>query len=231
MLHLFFLSLFIGIRSWEKSQAPQKLKTITQAVRVDLVAMPTMSLQELKNLPNLSRVNKEMSSGPSTRGSSDFRSFIKKQAGRKAIAIKGKKNKKKKDQSSGGKGKGGKDSDLLDRLILEGNKLSKGLLKTGQLSEQELTAVEAYALDVTAQVKPFWQLPKRLIELNLRARVRLFLNNKGEIINLTVHESSGNTEYDQMALRSIRSAAPFSVPQNEILEALRNGLIMLGFPI
>ena len=57
----------------------------------------------------------------------------------------------------------------------------------------------------------------RIARGNLEVVLGVSIDNEGELAELFVHQSSGIREYDNEALRAVRSSAPFAVPPEKLL--------------
>lgn len=245
----------------QQENRDKNLELIQASVRVDMVAMPTHTLNELKNLssgvedaqkeekaPIAEKVvekevvkdepKEEPKDEPkvadktpdpteayqeaNAKKRKDFLSKLK-TIGNKKIESEGK---QKTD-----KGLYGDKDSALKNLVLSGNKLSQGSAMYGDGGAGELTAFQAYASRLPDLVRPKWTLPSFLMDKNLKARVRVWLNMSGEVTRVVIHQSSGDTEYDQRAVDAVKAAAPFPALKDEFARRAQNGDILLGFPL
>lgn len=242
-----------------QKQREANLELLQASVRVDMVAMPTHTLNELKNMS--SGVEEAKKEEPATAPEKteekpaekveekpveekpvekvaekdpvealeeakeakrvDFLSKLKKIAGKKI-------------ESEGNvkaeKGLYGEKSTDLKNLVLSGNKLSKGTQMYGDGPAGNLTAFQSYKLSVLQKVKPHWKLPSYLLDKKLRCVVRIWVNRDGSLARSAIHISSGDPEYDQRAMESVR-AATFPEVTEELGNRPQNGEILLGFPL
>ncbi|OFZ15001.1 MAG: hypothetical protein A2X86_06650 [Bdellovibrionales bacterium GWA2_49_15] len=234
VLYLLFLN--------EKLSETRKIniKLLETSVRVDMVAMPEMTLRELKTV-NVSQVNdnKGGSAESTTKveapikpddivmktetSKKDFKSFLK-ELGQKLP-----KNEKK------GTPKGTKmNEDLradLRNLVVAGNKLSEGRALVGNGTQSNSAEFEKYLGMIPDHVRPFWLLPSYLKKDMLQCRIRIYLGRDGMLLKAVVFEPSGNEEYDERAISAVQKASPFPVPPTELLSKVLNGEIILGFPL
>ena len=221
---------------------------IKQAIRVDVVGMPKHSLKELramklrpkvsKNQATTSSTDKNLASPKSEKG--DFLKVKKKPSF--SDLIKGLSQKKldqpkvKAKTKFNGKGKR-KLSKLLNekqlnKLILEGNKISKGSSLTGvQIAEADNGAFENYRIQLPERIRPYWKLPSYLMEKELQGRIQIFINADGDLVRAQIVESSEDPEYDSKALKAVRDSAPFPRPEASIVGKLLQGEVILGFPL
>ncbi|MFZ8933183.1 MAG: TonB C-terminal domain-containing protein [Bacteriovoracaceae bacterium] len=228
LVHLLIFILFILFSNLSKNQKIEFVEVLP-AVRVDVVAMPKLTLQELKNIkvgdespPPESKPN-DKGSGPEFLKKGKKKSLmdlLKKQANKK-VGLKPSKVKKSGKTSTGIN---------LSELILEGNKISKGSAIIGTRAAQANTEVTKYVSSLPDFVRPHWRLPSYLIDLDLNCRIRIFLNSRGELIRSEVFKSSGNKEYDQRAMSAIK-LSQFPDPKGDAKDLAAQGKIILGFPL
>ena len=241
-----------------QAQREKNLELIQASVRVDMVAMPTHTLNELKNLssgveeakkeekapevaqetikeepkvePKAEKVEEE--TNPDSGVAFEEAAAAKK---RQEFLSKLKNLGNKKVESEGTqkaeKGLYGNQETALKDLVLSGNKLSKGTSMYGDGNGAEMTAFRAYASRLPDLIRPHWRLPDFLMGKNYKARIRVWLNMNGEVVRAMVHQSSGDSEYDQRALEAVKSAAPFPALKEEFGKRAQNGDILLGFPL
>ncbi len=247
---LFALSLLVGrilaMTGLMPSLLGEKVTIVESVVRVDLVAMPKMTLQELKALdmatvkagpenvtPEEAPKEKEtaevdakdpeqptLNEGPKKKALSD----MLKELGKKKVSTKGRPEKDQSKIDSSLKGK-------FAQLAAEGNKLSKGGSLTGATAG-EAGPFRVYISTLPDVVRPFWKLPSYLLGQGLTCRIRLYLSASGDLKSATIFQSSGNSEYDQKALEAVRRSAPFPAPDDdEVVARAVKGEIVLGFPL
>ena len=243
----------------QQEKRDKNLELIQSSVRVDMVAMPTQTLNELKNLSSgVEEAQKEekteivkegpvkeappkeepkeepkiVDKTPDTSPAFEEAQVAKK---RKDFLSKLKTIGNKKVESEGtqkaDKGLYGDKDTALKNLVLSGNKLSKGTAMYGDGVAGDLTAFQAYASRLPDLVRPHWKLPSFLMDKNLKCRVRVWLNPNGEVARAVVYQSSGDNEYDQRAVDAVKAAAPFPELKEEFGKRAQNGDILLGFPL
>ncbi len=213
-----------------------EVKIIESSIRVDVVAMPTMTMQELKEIESAASAAKDVDNkDSSTAKPKDLTTDSeinylkeKKESNKKFLDTIGNLSKKKVTATSK---IGKKEKEKLKALLLHGNKLSSGTRIVGDGKNNASGEYEEYAASIPDIIRPYWRLPDHLKSLELRARVRIFLSPNGEVIKSEVLESSGNNDYDLRVLNTIKSASPLPiVPGGAQARALR-GDIVLGFPL
>ncbi|MFP5457494.1 MAG: TonB family protein [Bacteriovoracia bacterium] len=246
-MHLFLILVaFIVGRVVQKTMEPDAAMEIMRAaVRVDVVGMPKMTIQELRQLqmpaeapseePKLAEATKVEETAvapkpddlvmPSDKPSDakpgkSFANFLQEYSNKKIkvsnTAVKG-------DRS--GKAQG------LDSLIIEGNRLSKGTALTGDISEMSNSVFVGYVQTLPEKVREHWKLPGFLREKDLKCRVHVWIGARGEILKTQIRESSGNSEFDSKAEAALRAAAPFAPPPTEASALLSGRGVILGFPL
>lgn len=247
-LHLFIIALFLGVGkllniSFE-NQRNSSIVLVESSVRIDMVAMPKMTIKELRNIkpldlggetgtalkePPKTEVNKNDSKVEFEKKDTKPMSFMERMkllAKQKAKATKQKSsgNSKQSDKQTA------KSQKELRDLILAGNKLSKGSSTVGS-GAGAVTAFQGYVQQLTEQVKQNWKLPSYLLNKDLRCRIRVYLGSNGSLLRTEVYESSGDPEYDNKAIEAIKSSAPFPNLSSEIRARGSKGDVLLGFPL
>ena len=247
--HLLIFFVLYGVGQWimgEKSSLREyNMNLVESSVRVDVVAMPELTVQELKSLkesPSEAKV-KEASEKPQVEKTKQVESSSEIEYQKEALdKVKKKKNfqdllKKMSQEDVREKisktvetSDSGVESESLNKLIVSGNKLSDGTTLVGESQKGLQSDLARYAASMVERVRLHWKLPSYLKEQNLRCRIQIFLRKNGDLSHAKVIESSGNTEYDNRALRAIRSAR-FSPVDEKIASSVSSGEIVLGFPL
>lgn len=227
----------------------ENVELIRASVRVDMVAMPTHTLEELKAMtaddpPTPDPVKEEVKSEPAPESKPEVKEAAKEnskddfqEAGKteeekrqnfltKLKQLSNKKLPKKKDSS-----KNANNSQQLQQLVLAGNRLSKGTETYGDSRGGDQTAFQAYVSRLPQKVKPFWRLPSFLLNKKLKCRVRVWISMSGHVSRAEIYQTSGDSEYDQKALDAVNSASPFPELSEEFGKRALNGEILLGFPL
>jgi colicin import membrane protein len=88
-----------------------------------------------------------------------------------------------------------------------------------------------YSTQLVEKIRQFWALPSYLLDKGLNCRVQVFISKKGILIDYKITESSGNNEYDKLAIRSVIRAAPFVSPPSSLRRRLLKGELIFGFPL
>jgi TolA protein len=226
----------------------ENLKLIRASVRVDMVAMPTQTLEELKAMTPENQatlepakvevkaevkpeVKEEVKEVAKAALKNDVQEIAKAEADKrqdflaKLKKLSGKKITKAKPQGPSA------EDQQLKKLVLAGNRLSKGTETYGDSNNGEQTAFQTYIARLPQRVKPYWRLPSFLLEKKLKCRVRVWIAMSGQVTRSEIYQSSGDSEYDQKALDAVKSASPFPALSEEFGKHALNGEILLGFPL
>jgi len=239
--------------NWQSGEKQRKLniKLVQSSVRVDVVSMPKLTFQELKALQKSGVTAK--SAGTQEVAEPEAKAvvetpdtgneFIKENEKKKAsfadlmkkysqTKIKEKKvNEKSPKKKTSDEGFDSKTMAKLNGLINRGNKVSNGQALVGTGSSDNLTELQAYATEVSNLVRPHWKLPSYLVDKELKCRIKIYIDNRGELVRSEIFESSGESEYDSRALKAIKEASPFPSPESLISGRTVRGDILLGFPL
>lgn len=247
--HFAFVALVLATSyfQWAKGEQQRKLnvKLVQSSVRVDVVAMPQKTFQELKALQESGQTAEAVkveaepakNAVPDTPDTgNEFLEAKKKVNFADMLKQYSKKDveKAKKPKNTGKKAKDGLDKKALANLsglIKRGNKVQSGQALVGSGSAENLTILQEYATKLPGMVKPFWKLPSYLMEKELQCRVKVFINNRGEVVRAEIYEKSDDPEYDERALKAVKTASPFPAPPGEIVARTLRGDILLGFPL
>jgi colicin import membrane protein len=208
-----------------KSTGP--ITTVVPAIRVDVVGMPKMTLQELKKITSgegggIDKEDVQSDSIDFKKKGRNLSDLLKSEA-QKDLSL------RPDVQPNGKKGKGKFKGDL-SKLVLEGNKISKGMALIGDTRAMVMGVFGQYVSSIPDYVRPNWRLPASLLNLNLNCRVRIYLNAQGKLEKAELFESSGNQEYDRRAIQAVMGSS-FPKPDKEIVEKIKSGDILLGFPL
>ena len=241
----------------QKAKQEKNLELIQASVRVEMVAMPTQTLNELKNLSSgveeaqkeekneIEKVAEKVTTKDEPKDEPTIKddTAYKTEAFQEAQAAKKRKDflsklktiGNKKVESTGSqkadKGLYGDKESALKNLVLSGNKLSKGTAMYGDGSAGDLTAFQAYVSRLPDLVRQNWKLPSFLMDKNFNCRIRVWLKPNGEVVRAIVYQSSGDAEYDQRAIDAVKAASPFPALKEEFSKRAQDGGILLGFPL
>lgn len=224
---LFYLSGVLNLNIFHKEIEIEE--NIQSAVKVDIVGMPKLTVQELKQFKasdtqkgeQLEEKVEEPVQKKVEESSVDLGSILTNLSKKK---IKRKKAIRKKfgDEIS---------EKELKSLVQEGNKLSQGEAVVGDSLSESRSIFAQYVSRIPSHVRPFWKLPSYLLEKELSCRIRVYINSDGKVLRSELIKSSGVDEYDNRALRAIKQSNPFPKPAKEIVSFLAEGKVVLGFPL
>lgn len=253
-LHAVVGLLLFGVGAWfvklGLAQREVNLRLIESSVRVDVVAMPKMSIQELKTIemnsqfkpgveqevtPPAKQEKVEPTPAKKEEVADNSPTLIKEKKVSFADMLKQEATKKIAKQGTTKKEeKKGLDSGTLKELkslALAGNQLQKGTRLTGTSGSAESTAFGDYATGLPDHIRPHWRLPSYLMDQELRARIRVWLGSDGKVLKTEIYESSGNKEFDERAVSAVASASPLPMPPELVKASVLRGDILLGFPL
>lgn len=108
-------------------------------------------------------------------------------------------------------------------VAMKGNKVSRGDSSAGGPAMD----TNAFIGALQAKLRDNWNLPVWLGNQNLSAKIVIFLSRDGYVNNTIVAKSSGNQQFDDYCLKTIRTAQPFGAPPSDIV----NEGLTLGFPL
>ena len=86
-----------------------------------------------------------------------------------------------------------------------------------------------YFHTVKQYVRNYWKIPNWMKPDGLNVLVVVKIADDGSISEASVSQSSGNTDFDALALNAVKNAAPFPTPPVSVRETLQSGII-LSFP-
>lgn len=253
------LLLFLAVMTTKFLVGPSEkrnleIEIIQSSVRVDVVGMPKFTVQELKEMqrnaapiepeakpeaaaPKVSEVAKvEVKEDIIKEGDlvieqqkkkDDFKNLLSSYSSKK-VERKAAPAPPAKPSNTVVAGKG---NEIIDNLILEGNKVSAGSALVGDITSETSSEFSAYVQGLPEKIRVHWKLPSYLINQNLKCRIKVYLNANGGLIKSEVVESSGVPEFDDRAQKAIKEAAPFPAPGKEVGARLATYGIILGFPI
>ncbi|MDQ6980748.1 MAG: TonB family protein [Ghiorsea sp.] len=116
-------------------------------------------------------------------------------------------------------------SNVTPKPKLNSKKVLQDLLQ-GQLSEQELNR---YIVGMQKAVERHWKVPMEMMDRVKPALVSLTLSQTGQVVKVSILESSGSTMLDETLRKAIYAAAPFELPSKQF-ELFKNNTIRF-YPI
>lgn len=112
--------------------------------------------------------------------------------------------------------------------VIKGNQVSAGTSLTGEAREKADSDYRDLLLD---RVQRNWDLPVWLARQKYEARVVIYLDGAGRLINFRFVKASGNAQFDDEVKRALTKSAPFPPPPAAIRDSLQANGVMLGFPL
>ncbi len=217
------------------------LEVLKASVRVDVVGMPKMTLQELRQLQATPAASKEPEPVKEAKAEpaeappkpddvviqEKGRPSAKKSLSSLLADYSKKAPTAKKERKGGAEGKNAG----LDELVLEGNRLSRGTALVGDVSDTADGPLVAYVENLMEKVRAHWALPDFLRGANLQCRVQIWVSASGQLLKAEFIEKSGNADYDNRAEQAIRRASPFPPPPADVAAKLSTRGVVLGFPL
>lgn len=174
-------------------------------LRVDLVALPDLTRQEMQNLqkPAQKEVVAPMNSKDRVANA-----LARMRAIRDASET--------------------RDQEAKSPQIIKGNVVTKGQ----SLSEHARESGEASYLDVVRdRLEANFAIPVWLKRLDPKARILLQISVTGSVIRLTFVEPSGQPEYDRIVRQTVEDADPFPAPDESIADRVADEGIVIDFPL
>jgi colicin import membrane protein len=234
---LWLFQVLLGLDWFQSRDTKKDINLIQSSIRVDVVEMPKFTVQELKKMqvapPSQDEKTEEVEeSKDNSQSDLTFKENSKKvDLSNLLNNLSNKKTAKAKVEKVKGKPEFEIDKSQLNKLVLEGNKVSKGMALVGDSLNQENGAFADYVSGLPNVVRPFWKLPTYLMEKNLKCRIRVYIAADGSLLRAQIFESSGEQEFDQKAMMAVNSAKRFPAPQKEIFARVAAGEVILGFPL
>lgn len=216
----------------------QEIKPFERTVRVDIVAMPDKVQKIVKPEPK-KEVKKE-----AKKKTEKKKETVKKKKEKKAVAkpkaVPAKKKPKKeapkedfkKSEMSAFEKLAALKAEKIEKEIVEkqkaiaGNRLAKG----SDLVGVEKLEYSNYKSTLHGAISAEWDLPKWLLEGNLKAVALIKIDEEGNLIFKKIISSSGNSIYDEKVMEAIEDSAPFSPPPEKFKQIVYYEGVQLAFP-
>lgn len=227
------LAIAMVLLSLSLSKPPAKF---VQSIRVDIVGLPDLKKADLSKVApdDMSDLNDKL-----TEAGKSAKDLLKKAkeapvekapADDDAMALK-KEKKKEKSRKESLKSAIDRIKALTaienevkkQRAQVKGNQVSKGNSMTGEIG----TDTNEYVGRLASKLRDNWNLPVWLTRQKLNAKIVIFLDRAGYVSNTVVAQSSGNKQFDDFCLKTIRMSQPFGPAPDDVVE----GGITLGFPL
>lgn len=110
--------------------------------------------------------------------------------------------------------------------LYKGNVISKG----SDLKGLSKLQYDEYFAKLEVHVKEYWILPQWLADANLKAQVKVRIDDKGYITSKEIINSSGNNVFDAKALETMDKASPCPIAPSHLQTLIANEGIIFNFP-
>lgn len=213
----------------------KEIKPFERTVRVDIVAMPDKVQKIVKPQPK--KEEKKADKKEKVKKTQEKKE-AKKEAEKAVVRPKDAKSKKEvKDDLKASELSAFEKLALLkaqkeEKEIVEkqkaiaGNRLAKG----SDLVGVEKIEYSNYKSTLHTAISAEWDLPKWLLEGNLRAVAHIKIDEAGNLISKEIISSSGNSIYDEKVMEAIEDSAPFSPPPEKFKQIVFYEGVQLAFP-
>lgn len=241
LLHFTFLLWMFAFWAVDSLRSPteaeKRLLLNKQSIRVDMVDLPSLKMQDLYKVDlskeadaDASHKSKssveESAPTPSSKtmklpeeGKSSKKNRLKElqktfraEAKRQELLAK---YKKQVSQNTGDK-----------RPLLAGNILSKGGSVLGDVAGEE----DEFKARVQSHVIKFWQSPPTAMGQGYRANVAVNVSPAGRVLSKKLTKSSGNSDFDLSAMEAVEAADPFPAPPENLKRIILQEGILCRFP-
>jgi outer membrane biosynthesis protein TonB len=114
------------------------------------------------------------------------------------------------------------------KVIVKGNKISKGTSLSGEAREN---AESGYYDSLKARLQQNWDLPVWIQRQNLSAQVQVYIGGRGQIVNFVFTKTSGNPQFDDDVKKALTQSQPLPIPPAGLSEMMLTHGISIGFPL
>jgi colicin import membrane protein len=225
-----FIFLFFSVKAF---LIPSEKIDYSSAVRVDIVALPDKLSPDAQLAPKEETLAKKdkVDSKPKAESKSEKKAepdtvSLKKSKSKQQEAIDRLKKMSALDKIKSEVETSKKRADAFEKISqVKGNVLSAGSSLSGLNKLQH----DEYVSVLDQHIKQNWTKPK-WIEKELRARVRVKIDQNGQILSRELILTSGDPIYDETVLSTVDSSAPFPRPPEKFVEIVAARGILIGFP-
>lgn len=185
LLHAFVLISFTFLaKEFPNLFKKKDLTVIYPSIRVDIVAMPKLTIRELKSMTASAADSEESVLEKKVGPSEDTPTFKKLGKRKNFLSILRDLSKKKLEAKKRNKKK--LDSVELKEIIFAGNKISRGSSLTGKSEEAIISEYIQFGEMIISKIKPFWKLPSYLKEQNLSNQIQVFISPSGSVLKTII---------------------------------------------
>ncbi len=241
LLHLTFVLWMIAFWAVDSLRGPtdaeKRLLLNKQSIRVDVVDLPSLKMQDLHKVDLSKEADSEASHNSKT---SSEEAAVPSASKTMKLPEEGKSSKKNrlkelqktfraeaKRQELLAKYKKQVSANSADkRPLLAGNIVSKGGSVLGEVAGEE----DEFKAKVQAHVIKFWQSPPTTIGQSYRANVAVNISPTGRVLSKKLVKSSGKSDFDTSAMEAIEAADPFPAPPENLKRIILQEGILCRFP-
>jgi TonB family protein len=112
------------------------------------------------------------------------------------------------------------------RPILGGNILSKGGSVQGDVAGEE----DEFKASVKAHVLKFWTSPPSAMGQGYKVKIAVKISPAGRVLSKKIIKSSGRADFDTSAMDAIEAADPFPAPPENLKRIILQEGVQCGFP-
>jgi TonB family protein len=220
------------------TEAEKRLLLNKQSIRVDVVDLPSLKMQDLYKVDLSKEVETETSAKASKRSAEEFVSPPSQKAMKLPEEGKDPKNKRLKELQKTFRAEA-KRQELLakykkqvaensgdKRPLLAGNILSKGGSVQGDVAGEE----DEFKARVQAHVIKFWQSPPAAMGQGFKTNIAINISPTGRVLSKKLTKSSGNNDFDTSAMDAVDAADPFPAPPENFKRIVLQEGILCRFP-
>lgn len=234
----FIMGSVISTLLWESEkdlEIARQNKAVKTAIRVDIVDLPSMKLDDMKDID----LSKEVGASPpaekdvptpetplpvSAKAMKDPHKKTVSAADRlKELREKTRSDARRQELMSRLKGKKG---GAEGRPVVAGNQLSEGASLTGNIA----TEADAYNSKLQAHLNRHWRLTDQMLSTGLSARILVKLSADGRIAAKKFLLRSANENFNASVEQALRDAEPFPPPPSNLSRIYLEDGIEWGFP-
>lgn len=113
------------------------------------------------------------------------------------------------------------------RTALKGNQTNQGSSTDGVME----TVTNAYVAHIAERIRSNWSLPTWLRQGGYRAKVIIYIDSRGQIYKHLFTQRSGNENFDDYVLSTLKKSSPLAPPPAELAKDLQRGGMELLFPL
>jgi TonB family protein len=227
------------ISSSDEDEAKRRAMMQKQAIRVDIVDLPRMKMDELQKVDLTKEVKKEVEDEtppppppPSKTAMIDKTQTVEKKkepepkVSEQVKRIRERLRADMKRRELIAKLKSKQQENEEGRELVAGNKVSEGYSLHGDIASE----LDAYNGKARAHLQKNWNVPGWMLASNLSSRVLVKIAPDGRVISKNFLKRSGNSEFDMYISKAIEAADPLPPPPDALKKTFMEDGIEWGFP-